>query len=133
MSSSYSVSADWTLSTALMSPAERRVECLPAEPLSEQQLVGLLEAEAVMEVWLPLWQPHSSDASDGDSNRLIRDIWIEFANRLHAVRYEHPGGMCPVAWYRALHPIKTGNGAIMVEDPLAQYTRLSRRPAVNGG
>lgn len=132
MSETCLIATDWTLPTTLVSPAQRRIECLPAEPLSERQLVGFLQADAVVEVWLPLYQQHSGESSSGTSERLIRDVWIEFADRYHALRYEHPGGGCPVAWYRALRPIETDSIHAMVDDLTAQYTRLSRRPAATG-
>lgn len=132
MSSACSVAADWTLSTEPVLPAQRRIECLPAKPVTEWHLAGLLAADAVVEVWLPLQQRRLDGTAPDASDRPIRDMWIEFADRLHAVRYEHPGGGCPVAWYRALHPIKSGPNVTMATDPLTKYTRLSDRAAANG-
>lgn len=132
MSESCSIPTDWTLPRALASPAQRRVECLPAEPLSDRALTGLLGADAVAEVWLPVSQQHSGGTDCGDSSRPIRDVWVEFADRLHAIRYEQPGGRCPVAWYRALRPIEFGETATRGEKLVTQYTRLSDRPTATG-
>ena len=131
MSSVCSIPSDWTLPTALASPSHRQVECLPAEPLFEHHLAALLSAESVSEVWLPVCRRRSSGPTSGPSERPIRDVWIAFADRLHAVRYEQPSGGCPLAWYRALRPIETNDRDGLIEELTAGYTRLSERPAWN--
>lgn len=129
MSRSCSIPPDWTLPTALASPSHRQVECLPAEPLSEHHLAALLRAESVSEVWLPVSHRRSSDPANGLSERSIRDVWVAFADRLHAIRYERPSGQCPLAWYRALRPIETSDRNDLIEELTDGYTRLSERPA----
>lgn len=130
MSQSWSIPSDWTLATALASPSARQIECLPAEPLVESQLTAVLDADAVTEVWLPVWQHRSGPPANGGAARSIRDVWVEFVDRLHAVRYEQPGGDCPLAWYWALCPIETDGSAGLIEELTARYTRLSQRPVV---
>lgn len=129
MSQSCSIPANWTLPTALAAPPQRLVECLPPEPLSEHQLATLLSVASVCEVWLPVCQRPSNGTAASETLRTMRDVWVEFADRLHAVRYEQPGGGCPLAWYRALRPIETDSDAV-IEEPTAGYTRLSERPVV---
>lgn len=96
--------------------------------MSDRALTGLFGADAVVEVWLPVSQQHSGGTTRGVSPRSIRDVWVEFADRRHAIRYEQPGGQCPVAWYRALRPIKLGESVNGGEELVTQYTRLSDRP-----
>lgn len=131
MSESWSIPPTWTLPSALAAPRQREIECLPAEPLSESQLAALLGAEPVSEVWLPVSQRRSRRSASDASPWAIRDVWIEFSDRLHAIRYECPGGGCPLAWYRALRPIERDTNGAVIEASLAQYSRLSERPAVS--
>jgi hypothetical protein len=92
---------------------ERRVETLPAVPLSATDLASILDKEFIVEVLVPS-HPDSSVRGDsvlmgGESSPhdgYIYKFWIEFEDRYRAVEYVADLSGTGGVWYRSAAPLE---------------------------